>query len=62
MSGGLANGTGLSQSPSLTNDTTGLWGGHSGLINGDGGPVGGALLLEDGFFLLQENGNYILLE
>jgi len=41
MSGGLSNGTGLSHSPGLNEDTQGLWGGHTGLINGDGGPVGG---------------------
>lgn len=62
MSGGVSNGTGLSQSPGLWNDTTGLWGGHTGLINADGGPVGGALLAENGDFLVQENGGYILLE
>lgn len=28
--------------------------------NIDGGPVFGALLQEDGFFLLQEDGSYIL--
>jgi len=27
-----------------------------------GGPIAGALLQEDGFFLLQEDGAYILLE
>lgn len=60
--GGLSGGEGLSHSPSLTEDTTGLWGGHTGLINADGGPVGGALLAEDGNFLVQESGGYILLE
>lgn len=60
--GGLSGGEGLSHSPGLNNDTTGLWGGHTGLINQSGGPVGGALLQENGDFLLQENGSYILLE
>lgn len=60
--GGLSSGTGLSHSPSLTEDTTGLWGGASGLINPNFGPATGALQQEDGFFLLQEDGSYLLLE
>lgn len=59
---GLANGTGLSQSPGLTNDTRGLWSGSTGLVNPDGGPVGGAVLMETTGFVLLELGGYILLE
>ena len=60
--GGLSGGEGLSHSTGLTDQTTGLWSGATGLVNPDFGPTGGALLLENGSFLLQENGNYILLE
>lgn len=59
---GLANSEGLSHSQGLNDQTPGLYSGSTGLINPNFGPTGGALLQEDGFFLLQENGSYILLE
>jgi hypothetical protein len=59
---GLSNGEGLSHSQGLNNQTTGLWSGNTGLVDPNFGPAEGALLQEDGFFLLQESGSYILLE
>lgn len=59
---GLSNGEGLSHSQGLNNQTEGLWSGAAGLVDPNFGPAEGALLQENGFFLLQENSSYILLE
>lgn len=60
-SSGLSNGEGLSHSQGLS-QTDGLYSGASGLVDPGFGPAEGALLQEDGFFLLQENSSFILLE
>lgn len=62
MSSGLSKGVGLAYAQGLNNQTEGLWSGASGLIDPNFGPATGALQQEDGFFLLQEDGSYILLE
>lgn len=61
-SSGLSNGEGLAYSQGLNNQTDGLYSGASGLVDPGFGPAVGALLQESGFFLLQENNGYILLE
>jgi hypothetical protein len=58
---GLSDSSTLSDGNGLYRDRDGLWSGSPGLINRDGGPVDGSLLQENGFFLLQEDGSYILL-
>jgi hypothetical protein len=59
---GLAFVEGLTDGQGLWRDRLSLWSGAPGLINGQGGPVQFALLLEDGSFLLQEDGSYIELD
>jgi hypothetical protein len=59
---GLAGSGDLNDGQSLWRERLGLWSGAPGFINGVAGSVGGALLLEDGFFTLQEDGFYILLD
>lgn len=59
---GLSNGSGLSQSPGLTDGASGLWSGASGLAAPDGGPASSAILMQTTGFVLMETGSYILLE
>jgi hypothetical protein len=58
---GLSDTSTLSDGRGLYRDRQGYWSEASGLINREGGPVDGTLLQEDGFFLLQEDGHYIML-